>query len=133
MVSRVPHSPRAQWADFDDFARRYDSGVNPDNWAKRSLHWNFLDNLGYYVRTGQLDIEQANTVLGGFYPVWLWLKYADVIKRYREVLDLPFYLENFEFLATKLIELNRSRGHPIRYDGSGGSYTPPSEIRPSPS
>jgi len=116
-----------KWTDFDDFARRYDSGVNPENFAKRSLHFNVMEHLGYYVKTGQLDVEQANTVLGGFYPVWLWLKYEDIIKRYREVLDLPYYLENFEFLASKLIEFNKTRGHPISFDGRGGSYTPPSE------
>ncbi len=116
-----------QWADFDDFARKYDSGVNPENFAKRSVHFNVMENLGYYVRTGQLDVEQANTVLGGFYPVWLWLKYEDVIKRYREVLSLPYYLENFEYLASRLMELNRRKGHPISFDEGGGSYAPENE------
>jgi hypothetical protein len=112
------------WTDFDDFAKKYDSGINPENFAKRSVHFNVMENLGYYVKTGQLDLEQANTVLGGFYPVWLWLKYEDVIKSYRNVLSLPYYLENFEYLADELMELNKRRGHPITFNGSEGSYTP---------
>ena len=27
-----------QWTDFDDFARKYDSGVNPDNYALRAAY-----------------------------------------------------------------------------------------------
>jgi len=37
---------RLQFTDFEDFARRYDSGVNPDHYKKRALVWNYVETLG---------------------------------------------------------------------------------------
>ena len=36
-----------EWKDFDDFRERYDSSVNPDNFAKRNYIYNTCDMLGY--------------------------------------------------------------------------------------
>ncbi len=77
------------------------------------------------VKTGQIDLELASNFFGGFYCVWLWLKFGDIIKQYREILNIPFYYENFEYLVNRLIEFNNKRGTPIDYDGWAGTYTPP--------
>jgi hypothetical protein len=51
-----------EWSDFDDFARRYDSGVNMDHYSRRAKSFNYLELLGFYVRRGQLDVEQISTI-----------------------------------------------------------------------
>ena len=113
-----------EWTDFDDFARKYDSGVNPENYSIRTVHFGLMDSVGYYVKTGQIDLELASNFFGGFYCVWLWLKFKDIIKQYGEMLNLPYYYENFDYLANQLIEYNRKRGTPIIYNGQDGSYIP---------
>jgi len=35
-----------QWTDFDDFVKRYDSSVNPQNYAKRGALWDACDTIG---------------------------------------------------------------------------------------
>ena len=114
-----------QWTDFDDFARKYDSGVDIEHYAIRTMHFSVMDGRGYYVKTGQIDVELANTLVGGFYLVWLWLKYKDVVLGYRKFLSLPRYFENFEYLANELIDYNKKRGTPFIYDGRPVDYLPP--------
>ena len=114
-----------QWSDFDDFARKYDSGVNPDHYVRRTQVFNYLEQVGYYVRNGQLDVEQISTINGGgFWVVWLWVKYSDIIKRYRELLSIPEYYVNFEYLADRVTMHQREKGHEVIFDPGGGVYNP---------
>jgi hypothetical protein len=113
-----------QWIDFDDFAKKYDSGVNIELYSKRAQHWGVMDSIGFYLRKGQIDIEQANSVLGGFYATWLWDKYGDLIKRYRVLIKVPDYYVNFEYLAVELHKFHRRRGYELIFDGSGVNYSP---------
>jgi hypothetical protein len=114
-----------QWTDFDDFARKYDSGVNRENYAGRALHWNFYEVLGYYLRTGQLDMGQLNTMNGGgLYVMYMWAKFGDVIKRYREIMKWPDYFMNFEYLADEMAKYRKGKGYEVILDGSGGNYFP---------
>ena len=116
-----------EWNDFDDFARKYDHGINPENYSIRSMQFGVMDSVGYYVKTGQVDLELASSLFGGFYHVWIWLKFKDVILRYRELLDLPMYYENLEYLAEKIIEYNEKKGTPISYPGDNGRVVPQTE------
>jgi hypothetical protein len=115
-----------RWTDFDDFARKYDSGIDRDNYAKRVQVWTVMENVGYYLKKGQIDIEQANTVMQGFYAIWMWGKYADVIKRYRLILKVPNYYENFEYLVSELTKFQKKKGYEVIYPGFGGDYNPDS-------
>jgi hypothetical protein len=113
-----------QWTDFDDFARKYDSAIDRDNYSKRAQMWTIMDSVGYYLKKRQIDIEQANTVMQGFYPIWVWGKYGDIIKRYRVILKIPTYYENFEYLVDQLVKYHKMRGFDYAYHGSGGDYFP---------
>ena len=114
-----------KWTDFDDFARKYDSGVNPEHYVKRMLACNYLEQLGFYVRKKQIDIEQLSTLNGGgFWIIWLWEKYGPIWKRYREVLSIPDLYVNFEYLAGELVEYQRRRGQEVVSSSSGGAYSP---------
>jgi hypothetical protein len=108
---------RLTWTDFDDFARKYDSSVNMDHYKKRALVWNYLEQLGYYVKKGQITVEQLNTINGGgFWILGLWDRFGGVIRRYREVLNLPEYYLNFEYLAGEIAKYQRARGYETRID-----------------
>jgi hypothetical protein len=114
-----------QWTDFDDFARKYDSGVNPSNYVKRMQVCNFLEQLGFYLRKKQIDVEQLSTVNGGnFWVVWLWEKYGPIWKRYREIMNLPDLYVNFEYLAGEIVKYQSSRGHEVISSPTGGAYFP---------
>jgi len=115
-----------EFTDFDDFARRYDSGVNPEHYSRRTRSLNYLELIGFYVGRGQLDVEHLSTINGGgFWIVWMWEKYGEVIKRYREVLGIPEYYLNFEYLAGEVSKYQKSRGYETKFDPrTSGSYNP---------
>jgi hypothetical protein len=108
-----------QWTDFDDFARQYDSSINPDNWAKRAKHWTFLENIGYAVKKGLIDADMAYYELGGFYVLWMWNKFGPVITQYRTTINLPDWYMHFEFLAKEL-----GKRHPLVIRETYGGYEP---------
>ncbi len=98
-----------QWTDFDDFTRKFDSSVNPENWAIRSVHWGLLENVGYSLKKGLIDPDMAFYMLGGFYAVWMWEKFGGVIKQYRTAINLPHWYTHFEYLAEEV-----NRRHPLK-------------------
>jgi hypothetical protein len=97
-----------KWDGFDDFQKKYDSRVNPENFALRISFWNLCDSIGHQYRTGLIDIGTVNGVAG----IWIadaWFMFGSVIKEYRK-LDYPNDLyENFEYLADVLGEMRREK------------------------
>ena len=59
-VKRFMDLANMQWTDFDDYYRKYDSTVNPENAAKRVAYWNACEVLGYQYREGIIDIGTLN-------------------------------------------------------------------------
>jgi DNA relaxase NicK len=57
-----------EWKDFDDFYKKYDSSVNPENFAKRNAVYNICDILGYQYLSGQLDLGTIWTVCNDAVP-----------------------------------------------------------------
>ncbi len=50
-----------QWTNFDDYYKKYDSTVNPENFAKRNCFFNTCEVLGYQYRIGSYrywDLER---------------------------------------------------------------------------
>ncbi len=92
-----------EWSDLDDFMRRYDSRVNPENYAKRISMWNLCENCGRLYREGLLDIE---TLHGGsaYFIQLLWVKFKPIIEMYRKSDFTKGHYSNFEYVAEKLNE-----------------------------
>ena len=99
----------AQWTDIDDFMKKYDNTVNPRHAAIRNAQWSFYDMLGGFVKDHRLDID----LVYRFYNMrclLMWFKFETLIKYYRlGVLDRD-YMENFEYLAGRMIEMRQSKG-----------------------
>jgi hypothetical protein len=66
-----------EWDDFDDFARKYDSRVNAENFAMRYNLWFFWEGMGLLLKKGLVDREMIYYLLGsGFGVLTDWDKRA---------------------------------------------------------
>ena len=97
-----------QWSDIDDYVKKYDSSVNPENYAKRVAFWNTCDMLGYQYRTGIIDLETIYSIAGNWI-IGPWIKFKPIIEHYRKWEWASDYLSNYEYLAEKLLKLQQSR------------------------
>lgn len=99
----------ANWIDIDDFLEKYDNTVNSRHAAIRNAKWSFYDMLGGFVKDRRLDVD----LVYQFYNMrclLMWFKYETVIKYYRlGTLDRD-YMENFEYLADRMIEIRQRKG-----------------------
>jgi hypothetical protein len=97
------------WNDLDDYKRKYDHRVNPENYAKRAAMWNRCEAIGMLFREGLLDLKTLYGGSGGVLTS-LWFKWKPIIEMYRETdFDARAY-EDFEYLAEKLLEYTTARG-----------------------
>jgi hypothetical protein len=97
-----------EWKDFDDFYKKYDSRVNPDNWADRNTWMGMLDLLGYQYRVGLIDLETV------YQTSWTnvlttWMKFKPIIDEYKKSDYAKDYYLNFEYLANALARLKKER------------------------
>jgi hypothetical protein len=81
-----------QWTDFDDFYRKYDSSVNPENYIKRAHWFGICEHVGWQYRQGLVDLDTIN-VAGGFNIATIWRKFKPIYDEYLK-------LEGFTFLHT---------------------------------
>ena len=55
---------RWEWKDFEDFERKYGSVDHPDLYGERVSFWWLLNDLGWLVEKGIVEIEDVNTLVG---------------------------------------------------------------------
>ena len=96
-----------QWIDFDDFKRKYDSRVNPENYSKRMSLWLQYDSMGYLYKSGLIDLDTVANVGGGLL-LWDWLKFKPIIEELRKRDLGPNGLSNFEYLAEAVLRRRES-------------------------
>jgi hypothetical protein len=90
------------WTDLDDFKKKYDSRVNPDNFAKRMSIWSYCSLMGELYREGFIDLQRYNssyTIVRA-----MWMKFKPIIEMYRGN-DFPVNaFSDFQIFAEKLID-----------------------------
>jgi hypothetical protein len=96
------------WKNFEDYHRKYDSTVNPDNFAKRESFWNTCDLIGYQYKEELVDIGTVYNA-GGFLIVESWLKFKPIIEEYRKTEYAIDEYENYEYVANALIRIKEKR------------------------
>jgi hypothetical protein len=99
-----------EWDDLKDFFDKYDSSVDIDNFAKRYRSWFFLDGIGLLLKKGLVDKEMVYHLMGGYWGIWLWEKFEDVIRFSREYNNLPELAVWFEYLAQEMAKMRVERG-----------------------
>jgi hypothetical protein len=92
-----------QWVDFDDFSRKYDSRVNPENYIKREHFWSYCDSIGWQLRTGVIDWDTVRKT--GRAARSMWLKFKPIIEEYRKREYGLDAFEDFEYLALRMDEV----------------------------
>jgi len=109
---------KMEWKDFNDFTSKYDSRVNPENWAVRHYFWGAYDVLGYQWKEGLVDIGLISRLTGGRIEL-TWKRFGPIIKEYRKTDWSEDRYKDFEDLARELIKI-RERREPKRSFGLGG-------------
>jgi hypothetical protein len=92
-----------QWTDFEDFQRKYDSRVNPENYIKRNYYWNMCDGVAWHLRSGLIDWDTVRK--SGKSLRLMWLKFKPIIEEYRR---REYGLDSFtdwEYLADRVEEV----------------------------
>ena len=87
-----------QWTDLDDFKRKYDSSVNPQNFAKRSYLFFGLCSVGSQVRQGLLDTDSFDD-MWAMAVLRSWYKFKPIIEAYRGWQWPKGAYRDFEYLA----------------------------------
>jgi hypothetical protein len=108
-----------EWIDFDDFLRKYDSTVNPDNFAKRNLIWSLFQELGYMLYQNLVDRETVYNLLQGPRSILHWTKFESIIMAQRERYNDPHWYRWFEYLATEISNERASQGLSDIVDADG--------------
>jgi hypothetical protein len=96
---------KMEWKDFDDFTKKYDSRVNPENWSIRAYFWGAYDVLGYQWKEGLVDIDLIDRLTQG--PEVIWRMFGSVIQEYRKTDYASDAYKNFEDLANELTRRRR--------------------------
>ena len=92
-----------EWDDFDDFARKYDSAVNVENFAMRYNQWYFWEGMGLLLNKGLIDGDMIYHLLGsGFGILTDWDQFGSIIKEMRVRLDQPNMNFWFEYLVEEM-------------------------------
>ena len=103
---------KMEWKDFDDFTKKYDSRVNPENWAIRAYFWGAYAVLGYQWKEGLVDIDLIERLTQG--PEVIWRRFGSVIQEYRKTDYASDAYKDFEYLANELtrrLRLKEADGH----------------------
>ena len=96
---------QAEWEDFDDFFKKYDSTVNLDFYAKRDSFFRTFDIWGYQYMSGYLDIGTLWTVCNEALP-FTWMKYGPIIEEYKARGGYSIHtFEHFEYLAYEMSKM----------------------------
>ena len=93
-----------QWTDFDDFKRKYDSRVNPENFIKRMHKWNIFNHVGWQLRAGVVDWDTIRESTGRD-MMNMWLKFQPIINEYRKQEYRSDAYTDWEYIADRMAEL----------------------------
>ena len=96
-----------EWSDVDDFLRKYDSSVNPENYIKRYYLWNLFEHVGWQYRKGLVDLETIY-YSAGLNILLLWRKYEPIVEEYRKTQYGRGHFANWEYLAGALDKMSES-------------------------
>ncbi len=99
-----------EWKDLPDFYSKYDSSIDVENFAMRFRAWFFLDGIGLLMKKRLVDKEIVYHLMGGYWGIWIWEKFQDVIKHQREYNNLPELCVWLEYLSQEMKKMRTQRG-----------------------
>jgi hypothetical protein len=81
-VKAYLEASKMQWADYEDFEKKYGWEVNTELATKRYVVLARYDLMGRQYRTGLIDLDDIGA-FNGFNLVWTWLKFKPIIEESR--------------------------------------------------
>jgi hypothetical protein len=99
-----------EWTDFDDFLAKYDSSVNPENFAKRFHWWTYYQEVGFMLHEGIVDVDTVYMLLGGRNSRTMWEKFKPIILEFRERYEDPDFFKYFEYYADEITKYRTKKG-----------------------
>jgi hypothetical protein len=106
LLSTYVRMLRWEWEDFEDFERKYGSVDHPDLFGERHSFWSLLNDIGWLVEKGIVEVEDVNTLVGPVL-IWTWAKFEDLILEQRRVYNYPDQYLYWERLYNSLLEYRR--------------------------
>ena len=104
-----------EWDNYDDFHEKYSPQTNPEQASRRQALWNQYDGLAMLVKNNVVDLNTVYRTRGS-HVMMVWFKFESIIKKLRVDESKSIgseYLNDFEFLANKMIEIRKKRGLPL--------------------
>jgi hypothetical protein len=99
-----------EWIDFDDFLAKYDSSVNPENFAKRFHWWTYYQEVGFMLHEGIVDVDTVYGLLGGRNSRTMWEKFKPIILEFRERYEDPDFFKYFEYFSDEMTKHRVEQG-----------------------
>ena len=91
----------AEFTDYEDYMKKYDSSTNPEHYGKRgSVWWNY-NAIGFLLKRGHVSIDEVLDLIGT-QAVLLWDKWGDMIFEVRENQGISNYFTGFEHLVNEI-------------------------------
>jgi hypothetical protein len=106
LLSKYVRMLRWEWKDLEDFERKYGSVDHPDLYGERVSFFWLLNDLGWLVEKGIVEVEDVNTLVGPLL-IWTWAKFEDIILEQRRVYNHPDQYLYWERLYNSLLEYRR--------------------------
>jgi hypothetical protein len=98
-----------RWSDFDDFKKKYDHTVDPENFVARQTYWQTCEALGYQLKRGLIDIETVYE-MAGEHIIDTWLMFKPLIEEYKRFGQYgKDSYANFEYLVDRLMKIKLER------------------------
>ncbi len=113
-----------EWKNLDDFYEKYDSSVNVKNFAARWNLWHAMDAAGLLMKKGLIDREMAYYLMGGYWGLWTWKKFEDIIKDQRVRNNIPELGIWFEYLANEIAKTREKKGYSTDIPKDWGAMKP---------
>ncbi len=114
-----------RWSDLRDYYMKYDSNVNPENFANRYSYWSTMDLIGHLYKEKLVDLETLYSVSGPF-VIWTWVKFHSIIGDYRRIAYGEDMMRDFEDLARVMYGMKLERDPSFKADQT---YFTPEDYR----
>jgi hypothetical protein len=102
----------AEFTDYEDYMKKYDSSINPEHYGKRgSIWWNY-NAIGFLLKKGHISIDVVYDLIAT-QAVLLWNKWEKVILKVRENQEIQGYFTGFKYLVKETMKYQKE--HPELY------------------
>jgi len=110
---------RSEWADYEDFEKKYGTENNLESASTRLSMWYTYNTLGDLLKKGMVDEDTLYSATG-WGVVWLWKRFESIIPEHRRRYMSRDQWTGFEFLANRMLakmkEADPSYSFPVTYD-----------------